>query len=101
MELPLDDSRESFEIIYERNVNMLFRVSFSYMKSAAEAEDIVADVFVKLLKLDLSFQNAEHQKAWLLRTTINLCKDRLKHWWRKWAEMPGISSIRIRMKNSG
>ena len=75
--------RESIEVVYERHVNMLYRVCFSYMKSESEAEDVVADVFVKLLRHGRGFQNAEHEKAWLLRTAINLCKDRLKHWWRR------------------
>ena len=73
----------SIEAAYEKHVNMLYRVCFSYMKNESEAEDVVADVFVKLLRHGRRFQSAEHEKAWLLRTAINLCKDRLKHWWRR------------------
>ena len=76
-----------FEEIYERNVNTLYRVCFSYMKNAADTEDAVADVFVKLLKSGKTFQSIEHEKAWLLRTAINRCKDYLKHWWRKRADI--------------
>ena len=84
--LPLhndDVSARWFEDAYERNVSMLHRVCFSYMKNAADTEDIVSDVFIKLLRHGAEFQNNEHEKAWLLRTAINLCKDNLKHWWRK------------------
>jgi len=73
---------EIYEDIYERRVSMLYRVCLSYVKNPSDAEDIVADVFVKLLKRGLEFKNSEHEKAWLLRTAINLCKDHLKHWWR-------------------
>jgi len=52
------------------------------MKNVPDAEDAVANVFAKLLKKGLVFENAEHEKAWLLRVAINQCKDSLKHWWR-------------------
>jgi len=71
---------QSIEEVYEKHSGMIFKISFSYMKNAADAEDIVADVFVKLIKLNAKFQNDEHKKAWLLRTAINLCKNNLKHW---------------------
>jgi len=74
---------QSFEEAYKRYVDMLYRVCFSYMKNAADSEDVVADVFVKLLKCGKGFESAEHEKAWLLRTAVNQCKDRLKHWWNR------------------
>ena len=69
--------------IYERTVSMIYRVVFSYMKNAPDTDDIVSEVFLRLLKTKICFQNTEHEKAWLLRTAINLCKDNLKHWRRK------------------
>jgi len=53
------------------------------MKNAHEAEDAVANVFAKLLNKRITFENENHEKAWLLRAAINQCKDTLKHWWRK------------------
>ena len=73
----------SIEEIYRKYANMIYWVSFSYMKNREDTEDIVADVFVKLIKTGVNFQSGEHEKAWLLRTAINLCKDNLKHWRRK------------------
>lgn len=72
-----------FEEVYERHVDMLYRVCFSYMKNREDTEDVVADVFLKLLSKGKHFESAEHEKAWLLRTAVNQCKDRLKHWWNK------------------
>jgi len=69
--------------IYERNVSMVYRVSFSYMKNKTDADDIVSEVFLKLMQNKVYFQNDEHEKAWFLRTTANLCKDVLKNWRRK------------------
>jgi len=74
-----DSPSPTFEEVYERRFDMLYRVCFSYMKSKADAEDAVSQVFEKLLKNGLSFKSAEHEKAWLLRTAINQCKDLLKN----------------------
>jgi len=87
------EQNEPFEVIYERHVNMLFRVALAYVKSRATAEDIVADAFLKLLKANISFKNREHEKALLLRMTINLCKNHLKHWWSKRADIDDYQSL--------
>ena len=74
---------QSFEEIYDRHFNTVYRLCFSYMKTTADTEDAAAEVFAKLLRKSKTFENAEHEKAWLLRTAINTCKDNLKYWWRK------------------
>lgn len=77
-----DKPSQAFEEIYERQFDTVYRVCYSYMKNAADTEDMVADVFEKLLKSKTAFIDLEHEKAWLLRTAINRCKDFLKNWWR-------------------
>ena len=63
----------------ERLVNsysdMILRVSFLYLKQTCDAEDVCQEVFLKMLLHDISFDDAEHEKAWIIRTTINACKD--------------------------
>lgn len=61
--------------------DMLVRVCFTYMKNIHDAEEIAQDTFIKLMEKQPSFQSEEHQKAWLLRVAINLCKNRLKSPW--------------------
>jgi len=69
--------------LYERHVQTVYRVCFAYMKNADDAQDMLQETFVKLMKQSLVFNESEHEKAWLIRTAANLCKDSLKHWWRK------------------
>lgn len=63
----------------------IFKTAFCYMKSRADADDIVQEVFLKLFLCEKQFESDEHIKAWLLRVTANLCKNRLKSAWYKFS----------------
>ncbi len=62
----------------EKYSDTVLRLAFSYMKSREDAEDIVQEVFIKLIEKGGRFENSEHEKAWLLRVAINMCKNKLK-----------------------
>ncbi|PZD95724.1 sigma-70 family RNA polymerase sigma factor [Paenibacillus sambharensis] len=68
--------------IYQRNVESIYRLCFIYLKNAADAEDAVQSVFLKLIKSGKVFTDGEHEKAWLIVTAKNYCKDLLKSWWK-------------------
>ncbi len=57
---------------------LLLRIAFTRLKSTADAEDAVQEVFLKLITKQPQFRDAEHEKAWLIRTTINLSCDMLR-----------------------
>ena len=65
----------------------ILRMSFSYLHNIADAEDILQDTLLSLMKTTPTFSDAEHEKAWLLRVAINLCKNRLKSSWFKRVEI--------------
>lgn len=69
--------------IYNRQVDTVYRICFSFMKNQADTEDMVQETFLRLLSSGVIFQSEEHEKAWLIVTASNLCKDLLKKWWRK------------------
>ena len=81
--MPIITADNGFEQFYERHYKMVYRICFTYMKNQSEAEDCTEDVFVKVLTGEISFQDETHEKKWLTVTAINLCKDRLKHWFRR------------------
>lgn len=78
-------SRTDKEItqIYCRHVQTVYRLCFSYMKNPAATEDMVQNVFLKLMTHPGVFESEEHEKAWLIVTASNLCKDQLRHWWQR------------------
>lgn len=67
--------------IYNRNVDMVYRICFMYTKSKHDAEDMTQNVFIRLMKCGMQFETPEHEKAWLIRTASNLCKDLFKSAW--------------------
>jgi RNA polymerase sigma-70 factor (ECF subfamily) len=76
-----------FAEIYARWFKTVYRVCFAYMKNPHDCEDAAADTFVKLMKRASAFESCEHEKAWLIRAAVNVCKDNLKSWWRKRADL--------------
>jgi RNA polymerase sigma-70 factor (ECF subfamily) len=64
--------------IYARQVDVVYRVCLSYVKSKADAEDCTSDTFVKLIKTRPHLTDAQHERAWLIRVAANVCKDHLK-----------------------
>lgn len=58
--------------------DMILRISYSYLKQTYDAEDICQTVFLKILTKDLRFDSPEQEKAWIIRATINACKDHLR-----------------------
>ena len=56
----------------------ILRISYQYLKQTCDAEDICQTVFLKYLTSAMTFDTVEHEKAWIIRTTINACKDHLK-----------------------
>ncbi len=58
--------------------DMILRISYSYLKQTWDAEDICQTVFLKILTSDLRFESDAHEKAWIIRTTVNCCKNHFK-----------------------
>lgn len=55
--------------------DLILRLSYTYLKSTHDAEDICQTVFLKYLTAGQKFTDREHEKAWIIRTAVNACKD--------------------------
>ncbi|MBS5480459.1 MAG: RNA polymerase sigma factor [Clostridiales bacterium] len=55
--------------------DLLYRIALHHLKTREDAEDVAHDVFIKWLEKAPAFSSDEHEKAWLIRTTINACTD--------------------------
>ena len=63
------------QYLVDNYADMILRISYSYLRSTADAEDICQDVLLKLLTKDVEFLSTEHEKAWIIRVAINACAD--------------------------
>lgn len=87
--------------IYTRQMRTVYRVCFAYMKNSADTEDAVQDTFYKMMKSGATFESVEHEKAWLIRTAVNVCKNSVRHWFRKhedltdYENLQGVGNVEI------
>ena len=79
----LTRNNTKFLAIYNRNADSVYRLCYSFMKNRADAEDLTQETFLKLLAEERTFENERHERAWLIVTASNLCRDNLKKWWHR------------------
>lgn len=72
-----------YEAIVNQNLDVVYRTALSYCKNTYDAEDIVQNTFTKLLQTDVQFEDSEHIRRWLIRVTINECRNMWKSFWKK------------------
>lgn len=77
------DQNQYAQYLVESYSDTILRLCYTYLKSTYDAQDVCQTVFLKLLSSPQRFEGSEHEKAWILRTTVNACKDLLKSPWRR------------------
>ncbi len=75
-------SEEDINRAIEQYADMVKRICVLHLKNHADTEDIFQTVFLKYALHTAAFQSAEHEKAWLIRVTLNACRDLLRSFFR-------------------
>ena len=83
MKKPLQQASDNFSEKYSVYSDMLFRICMVYLGNKEDAEEAMQESFLKLIYKSPQFTSEEHEKAWLIRVTTNVCKDMLRSVWRK------------------
>lgn len=68
---------------YELYKTMLFRVAFSFLGNRHDCEDILQEAFIRLCYNAPAFPSTEDEKRWIIRVTVNLCKNHIKSFWNR------------------
>ena len=79
----MDLDRETFETAVARYQDTVYRVALHALGSQADGEDTVQEVFLRLYTYAKPFESDEHLRRWLIRVTVNVCKNTLKSRWRR------------------
>ncbi len=69
--------KETVLSLFDAYADMVYRIAFSYLRSAQEAEDVVQNVFLKLLESDMTVYPGK-ERAFLTKVTVNCCKNLLR-----------------------
>ena len=56
----------------------LFRLAYSYVRNEADAQEIVQDVLIQLLRYDPDFEDSDKEKGWLMKTAANLSRNKIR-----------------------
>lgn len=83
MKVPIRRTNEEITEIYCRHIDTVYRVCYMFLKNGPDTEDAVQSVFLKLIRSGPEFADVEHEKAWLIVTSQNHCKNALKYWWKR------------------
>ena len=75
-------SKEELAGLYRRRVGMVYQICLMLLKNVPDAEDACQTAFRKVLEQSEPFRDPEHERAWLIATARNECRNQLKHWWR-------------------
>lgn len=75
-------AQDVIEGIYRRNFKLVYQICLVMLKNVPDAEDACQTVFQKVMERPEPFRDPEHEKAWLIVTARNECRNQLKHWWR-------------------
>ncbi|MDD3172255.1 MAG: sigma-70 family RNA polymerase sigma factor [Herbinix sp.] len=73
----------NIETLIRQYGNDVLRTAYMYVRDVNLAEDIFQDVFIKVNQKISTFEGNSSIKTWIIRITINTCKDYLKSAWNK------------------
>ena len=67
----------------EKYIDTVYRVAFSMLKNPHDADDMTQETFMKLFLSNVSYVSDEHVKNWLIKVTVNGCKNVFRIRWRQ------------------
>jgi RNA polymerase sigma-70 factor, ECF subfamily len=83
--------------ILNKYADMVYKLALARTKNKSDAEDIFQEVFLRLIDKKPLFENEDHQKAWLIKVTVN-CSSKLltSAWFRR--TVPMLEELKFETK---
>lgn len=73
--------------------DMIRKICFLHLKNEADCQDVFQNVFLKYATYESPFESAEHEKAWLIRVTVNECKNTFKSIFKKTVDIEQVRNL--------
>lgn len=74
-----EQMNERAEYLLNNYGNAILRLAFSYVHNKEDAEEIVQDSILQILRARPSFENGKHELSYLMTITSNISKNRIKY----------------------
>lgn len=74
----IEFDNQRFDDLYQKYASIVFRTAYNFLLNKDDAEDIVQEVFIKYFISNKTFNDDDHEKAWILTVTANLSKNVLR-----------------------
>lgn len=74
----IEFDNQRFDDLYQKYASIVFRTAYNFLLNKDDAEDIVQEVFIKYFISNKTFNDDNHEKAWILTVTANLSKNVLR-----------------------
>lgn len=65
---------EQAEALFRQHADMIYRIALHNLRNPADADDILQEVCLVLITKRIP-EDEEHLKRWLIRVTVNKCRD--------------------------
>lgn len=93
--MPASEQETLARRLVETYSDQLLRLAYSLLASLPDAQDVCQEVLLKRMAYSGQFQDPGHEKAWMIRVTVNVCKNLRRSLWRRqtlpledWADAP-------------
>lgn len=86
-------TQTEFIPLAERYKDTVYRIALNFYGNPYDADDTVQDVMLKLFQRREPFESEEHARYWIIRVTINLCKNGLR--WAKLRRHENLDDIAL------
>jgi RNA polymerase sigma-70 factor (ECF subfamily) len=80
-----EQDEAAFDLLVTRYQERAYRIAWSILRSAPDAQDVSQEAFVRLFQAARRFDGRSRFSTWFYRVLVNLCLDhqRRGRWWRR------------------
>ena len=71
-------SESDFDQLFREHSQMLYRTAYSLLDNAADSEDVLQTIFLRLLRTGLPSDSKRNAKGYLYRAAVNLSLDTIR-----------------------